>query len=189
MPGVSQDDLEIIQITLAESPEAFGELIDKYQHRLYNSIVQIFGKRDAEDIVQDAFFKSFLKLSTFRGNSSFYTWLYRIAHNTAVSYQRKRSSNVSIEALQEAISDSLADDCDAPSHRLEKEERDRHVRRAMALLKEEHRTVLVLREIEGMSYEIIAGILSVPIGTINSRLHRARTCLRDKIGDVIDRCL
>ena len=179
MPEVSEEDLEIIQMTLTESSEAFGELVEKYQARLYNSIVQIFGPRDAEDIVQDAFVKAFQKLDSFKGTSSFYTWLYRIAFNTAVSHLRKQPSIISIDELQEAIGDNLADDGERPGEAMEKKERSKQIQSALQLLSEEHRTILILREVEQMSYEMLANLFQLPVGTIRSRLHRARMCLRE----------
>ena len=179
MPEVSEEDLEIIQMTLTESSEAFGELVEKYQARLYSSIVQIFGPRDAEDIAQDAFVKAFQKLDSFKGTSGFYTWLYRIAFNTAVSHLRKQPSVKSIDELQEAIGDNLADDSQRPDDSLERKECRRQIQSALQLLSEEHRTILILREVEQMSYEVLANLFQVPVGTVRSRLHRARMCLRE----------
>ena len=187
MPEVSEEDLEIIQMTLTESSEAFGELVEKYQARLYNSIVQIFGPRDAEDIVQDAFVKAFQKLDSFRGTSSFYTWLYRIAFNTAVSHLRKQPSIISIDELQEAIGDNLADDGERPGESMERKERSKQIQSALQLLTEEHRTILILREVEQMSYETLANLFQLPVGTIRSRLHRARMCLREVSSHYLER--
>jgi RNA polymerase sigma-70 factor (ECF subfamily) len=186
MPEVSEEDLEIIEMTLAEATEAFGELVEKYQGRLYNSIVQIFGQRDAEDIVQEAFVKAFQKLDTFKRTSSFYTWLYRIAFNTAVSHFRKQPAAKSIDELQEAIGDQLTDDGDQPDAHMKTEERNKQIQRALDLLREDHRTILILREVEAMSYETLADLFNVPVGTIRSRLHRARMCLRDVSSHILE---
>ena len=183
--SVSQDDLEIIKATLNESSQAFGELVEKYQARLYNSIAHLFDPRDAEDIVQDAFVKAFQKLSIFRGTSSFYTWLYRIAFNTAVSYQRRHKPTTSLDQKKETIGDYLPDKHDRPDEWLEKKERAEKIQQALHLLNEEHQTILILREYEEMSYETIAELLKVPVGTIRSRLHRARICLKDAINQVL----
>ena len=186
MPEVSEEDLEIIQMTLTESSEAFGELVEKYQARLYSSIVQIFGPRDAEDIAQDAFVKAFQKLDSFKGTSGFYTWLYRIAFNTAVSHLRKQPSVKSIDELQEAIGDNLADDSQRPDDSLERKECSRQIQSALQLLSEEHRTILILREVEQMSYEVLANLFQIPVGTVRSRLHRARMCLREVSSHYLD---
>ena len=186
MPKVSEEDLEIIQITLAESPEAFGDLVEKYQARLYSSIVQIFGPRDAEDIVQDAFVKAFQNLDSFKGTSGFYTWLYRIAFNTAVSHLRKQPAVNSIDELQEAIGENLADDRQRPDDSLERKECSKQIQSALQLLSEEHRTILILREVEQMSYEVLANLFQVPVGTVRSRLHRARMCLREVSSHYLD---
>lgn len=186
MPEVSEEDLEIIQMTLTESPEAFGELVEKYQARLYSSIVQIFGPRDAEDIVQDAFVKAFQNLDSFKGTSGFYTWLYRIGFNTAVSHLRKQPAVNSIDELQEAIGDNLSDDSQRPDDSLERKECSRQIQRALQFLSEEHRTILILREVEQMSYEVLANLFQVPVGTVRSRLHRARMCLREVSSQYLD---
>ena len=186
MPKVSEEDLEIIQMTLSEATEAFGDLVDKYQGRLYNSIVQVFGHRDAEDITQDAFVKAFQNLDSFLGNSSFYTWLYRIAFNTAVSHFRKKRPIKSIEELQEAIGDHLANESNPPDELMERKERDEHIQRSLDFLKEEHKTILILREVERMPYETLADLFAVPVGTIRSRLYRARMALREATSRYFD---
>ncbi len=186
MPKVSEEDLEIIQMTLSEATEAFGDLVDKYQGRLYNSIVQVFGHRDAEDITQDAFVKAFQNLDSFLGNSSFYTWLHRIAFNTAVSHFRKKRPIKSIEELQEAIGDHLANESNPPDELMERKERDEHIQRSLDFLKEEHKTILILREVERMSYETLADLFAVPVGTIRSRLYRARMALREATSRYFD---
>jgi RNA polymerase sigma-70 factor, ECF subfamily len=176
------DDAQLIRETLAGKSAAFGELVQKYQDRLYNTLVHVVGNaEDARDVVQDAFVQAFLKLEGFRQTSGFYTWLYRIAFNVAASLGRRRKPTLSIERAREAAGQEPVDDQAGPSQRAEDEERAGQVREAIAALSEEHRAILVLREIDGCCYETIGEILGLPIGTVRSRLHRARLQLREKL--------
>ena len=185
---VSQDDLEIIEITLGGVSEAFGELVEKYQERLYNSIVHLFGPRDAEDVVQETFIKAFQKLQTFRGTSSFYSWIYRIGFNTAVSHRRRLDRTLpptSLDGLEEAVGSQFPDHEKRPDEVLEEKDRARQLQNALNALSETHRTILILREVELLSYEGIADVLSIRVGTIRSRLHRARVCLKEELNRVM----
>jgi RNA polymerase sigma-70 factor, ECF subfamily len=126
-----------------------------------------------------------LKLETFQGASAFYTWLYRIAFNVAVTHKRRRKAAISLQQAHQASGQELPDDGEAPTERLERAERRRQVRQALATLGEEFRAVLVLREIDGCCYETIAEILDLPVGTVRSRLHRARSQLRGQLKEVL----
>ena len=180
-PNTQEDD-RLIRQTLAGESTAFESLIGKYQNRLFHSMTQVLrNSTDAEDIVQEAFVKAFTKLSTFRGGSQFYTWLYRIAHNSAISQIRKRKPTESIDYDESGMANNLEGDAVAPSQRLEQQEQHQQLSDALDRLKEEQRSVLVLREIEGLDYDAIAEILSVPVGTVRSRLHRARTQLKEEL--------
>ena len=180
------DDAQLIDETLAGRPAAFGQLVEKYQDRLYNTIVHVAGStEDALDVVQDAFVQAFLKLDTFRHSSAFYTWLYRIAFNMTASHRRRRKPALSVEHARESSGLEPIDPEPGPENRVELDERCRQVRQAIAGLGEEHRAVLVLREIDGCCYETIAEILDVPIGTVRSRLHRARLQLREELRGVL----
>jgi RNA polymerase sigma-70 factor, ECF subfamily len=170
---------------LAGHSEAFGQLVEKYQDRLFNSVFHVIGNReDARDVVQEAFVQAFLKLEAFRGASAFYTWLYRIAFNTAATCRRHWHA-VRAAEMAGAARERPGDDGQGPLERMEQSERCRQVRAAIARLGDEHRGVLVLREIEGCSYEQIAEILEVPIGTVRSRLSRAREQLREELRGVL----
>jgi len=176
------DDAHLIDATLAGDSAAFGRLVTKYQDRLYNTIVQVVGStEEALDVAQDAFVQAYLKLASFQRNAAFFTWLYRIAFNVAISRRRRQRPTASVEERRAATGQEPADQGDAPGDRLESQERVTQVRAALALLSEEHRTVLVLREIDGCCYETIAEILDLPVGTVRSRLHRARMELRDQL--------
>ncbi len=136
---------------------------------------------DAADVVQDAFLNAYQSLHTFKGDAEFFTWLYRIAFNTAISQKRKRRATVSLDSSGPDGRLDVDDPSDyiKPGAALERTEDERQLHGALSRLSHEHREVLVLKEIEGLKYEDIAEILGVPIGTIRSRLHRARLELRD----------
>lgn len=180
------DDDRWIDQTLSGDSAAFGHLVRKYQDRLFNTLYYVVGHaEDARDIVQEAFVQAFLKLGTFHRASAFYTWLYRVALNVAATHRRKRRPSVSIDQSARALAIEPIDRGDAPGRRIDQEETCRQVHQALDALSEEHRAILVLREIEGCCYETIAEILDLPIGTVRSRLHRARLQLRDQLRQVL----
>jgi RNA polymerase sigma-70 factor (ECF subfamily) len=184
-PAVNDDD-QLIDESLAGHSEAFGRLVQKYQDRLYNTVVHVVGHaEDARDVVQEAFVQAFLKLETFQRCSAFYTWLYRIAFNVAASHRRRRRPTLSVESARETSGMEPTDGGNGPTERLEQKECCRQVRQAIGGLSEEHRMVLVLREIDGCCYETIAEVLELPIGTVRSRLHRARSQLREQLREVL----
>ncbi len=180
---VSVDDRTLITECLEGRPAAFGELVHRYQNRLYNTVLRMIGNsEDAQDVVQEAFLHAYQSLASFKGDSLFFTWIYRIAINTAISLKRKQKSMISIDGHPD--SGQLIDPLDSsessrPGHALEMAEEEQSLRNALARLSPEHRTVLVLKDIEGHKYEEMAELLEVPIGTIRSRLHRARLELRE----------
>lgn len=178
-------DHTLIENCLAGRREAFGQLVERYQNRLFHSLLHLLGStEDAQDAAQDAFVQAFEKLASFRGQSQFYSWLFRIAFNTAVSTKRKtRRMSVSLDGRREATG---AEPTDAnpstePSYSMDVSDRQRLVRQALAELSDDFRTALVLKEMDGMSYEEIADVIEVPLGTVRSRIHRARLELRDKL--------
>jgi RNA polymerase sigma-70 factor (ECF subfamily) len=176
------DDDRLIDLALAGNSAAFGDLVCKYQDRLYNTIVHVIGSaEDARDVVQDAFVQAFVKLETFQRTSAFYTWLYRIAFNAAISRKRRQRPTLSVEQQREHSGEEPTDGGEAPEEGLERQELAEQVRAALANLSEEHRAVIVLREMDGHDYDAIAGILELPVGTVRSRLHRARLQLRNEL--------
>jgi RNA polymerase sigma-70 factor (ECF subfamily) len=178
----NQDDQQLIRRTLDGHNEAFGQLIRKYQDRLFSGMVHILrSEPEAEDVVQDAFVLAFTKLESFKGNSAFFTWLYRIGYNVAITRIRRRKSAVSIDGKEETGKLDFPDTGPAPSERIEKEEQANQVMKAMGRLSEEHRAILVLREMEDLDYDAISEVLELPIGTVRSRLHRARSQLREQL--------
>ena len=176
------DDAQLIQATLDGDSNAFGQLVSRYQDRLYHTTANLMGSsEEARDVVQDAFVQAFVKLETFKRKSAFYTWLYRIAFNIAASRARRRRPRASIDEIREAVGNEPVDGTLGPRDRAEQAERAEQVRAALNQLSNEHRTVLILREIEGFPYETIAEILELPVGTVRSRLFRARMQLRDTL--------
>ena len=174
----------LVSMSRSGDREAFGELVRRYQDRLFNSVVQILRCRnDAEDIVQDAFVQAYINLASFRGKSSFYTWLYRITINLAFSCGRKRRAAISVELSRDAMGNEPFDTSDSPSDRMEREEQATQLQQALASLSEEHRTVLILRGVEGFDYETIGEVLNLNPGTVRSRIHRARTTLRQRLSE------
>ncbi len=180
----------MIAETLAGRSSAYGEVVRRYQDRLFNSVLRVVDNADdAQDVVQDAFINAFQSLASFKGDSEFFTWLYRIAFNTAVSLRRRRRSMVSLETGRdgEMVIDPLDPASDAgPGAALERSEEEALLQAALNRLSGEHRIVLVLKDIEGMKYEQIAEVIGVPIGTVRSRIHRARLELRELLGSQDD---
>lgn len=176
------DESQLIDQSLAGDSCAFGELVRTHQDRLFNAMLHLVGDHgEAEDVVQEAFVQAYVKLATFQRQSAFYTWLYRIAFNHAISRQRRKKTHYSMEHQRAAHGLEPADHDALPTDRLERQERIDQLYVALGQLTPDHRAILILREIEGCDYEAIAEILDINIGTVRSRLHRARMQLRDKL--------
>lgn len=182
---MKNDDQQLISDCLAGQTESFGRLVSRYQNRLYNTLVHFLGSADdAQDVAQDAFVLAFQKLSSFQGRSAFYSWLFRIAMNAAVSLKRKtKKIKASVDAAKDRLGQEPTDSHPdtRPSHGIEQNERQQIVREALAELSDEFRAALVLKEMDGLKYEEIAEVLDCPIGTVRSRIHRARLELKQKL--------
>ena len=182
-------DHTLIEDCLAGRREAFGHLVDRYQSRLFHSLVPLLGStEDAQDVAQDTFVQAYEKLSTFRGQSQFYSWLFRIAFNFAVSKKRKvKQRGFSLESQREAYGLEPFDSnpSNQPTYPMDVADRQRVVQQALSELTAEFRTALVLKEIDGMTYEEISVVMDVPIGTVRSRIHRARLELREKLSSLL----
>lgn len=180
------DDLKLVEACRGGQTEAFGTLVQRYQGRLHSTITRLVGDpEDAQDVLQDAFIRAFEKLNQFHGDSSFYTWIYRIAINLAFSDRRKRKVRPHGRGPvpggasgEEPVDRSPETD---PAFALEREEREAVVEAALQALAPEHRAVVVLKDFDGRRYEEISEILHIPIGTVRSRLHRARCELRERL--------
>jgi RNA polymerase sigma-70 factor (ECF subfamily) len=178
---IASDDQRLVRASLNGDTEAFGQLVRCYQDRLYPTLLRLTGSPDdALDLLQDAFIRAYQKLDRFRGQSSFFTWVYRIAVNLALSERRHRKCMphcTSTGDLDQYEMRSSVESRD-PSLSLEQVEEEQRIQRALMQLPEEGRAIVVLRDLDGLSYEEIAEALQVPIGTVRSRLHRARCGLR-----------
>ena len=180
-----ESDNQLIARSVDGDTNAFGELVQRYEDRLVHSLEHALGCREqALDAAQQAFVSAWQKLSSFRQDSAFYSWIYRIAMNAAISSRRrKRVSTTSLDKHVEASGNSPADDSPAaePDANLLSEERVRLVREALLQLAEEFRQPLVMKEIDEFSYEEIAEILEIPIGTVRSRIFRARREMTERL--------
>jgi RNA polymerase sigma-70 factor, ECF subfamily len=173
------DEEELIQSALAGKSSSFELLVTRYQDRLYTAMISVVGSTDeAEDVVQEAFIQAYLKLSTFQQNSRFYTWLYRIAFNFALAKRRRHRGHLSLEEGREVSGSEPKSKIEAPETRMTRSEDVDLVHQALSELSEDHRSILVLREMEDLAYEDIAEVLQISIGTVRSRLNRARLALK-----------
>lgn len=181
------DEKQLIAETLAGNAAAFEQLVLRYQDRLFNAMTHVATAREeAEDVVQEAFIQAYLKLKSFQQTSSFFTWLYRIAFNLAISRKRKRREECSVDEHREQTGREAVDGGEDAAERVLREERAVQVRSALDRLSDEHRAILVLREIEGCDYETISAILDLPVGTVRSRIHRARMQLREQLQPLLE---
>jgi len=168
-------DQELIDAVRAGDGAKFSELVERYQKRLVGLLRHLCGDRElAEDLSQEAFLRAYHKLHLYGGQSEFYTWLAKVAVNLLASFRRKRSleSHAIRQGFEVALDTEGIRQC--PEAPVELDETLVAVRQAISLLDEERRTVLLLRDFEDLDYDTIACLLNIPIGTVRSRLHRAR---------------
>ncbi|MBT9154285.1 MAG: ECF RNA polymerase sigma factor SigW [Firmicutes bacterium] len=184
-------DQKLVQRSLAGDTDAFRQIVERYQSKVYNLALRMTGNpEDALDISQESFIRVFRSLKTFKGDSSFSTWLYRIANNIVLDELRKRrrrplvvmstdafvSSEEGEHALEFSGPQSLQ-----PEEQVMRAERRREIAQALQAISPEHRLILLLRDVEGLSYEEIAGVQNINVGTVKSRLNRARLALREHL--------
>jgi RNA polymerase sigma-70 factor (ECF subfamily) len=187
---VDSDDAALIERCRAGDLAAFEPLVEKYRQRVYRLAYNVLrDPEEAWDVSQDAFIRAFQALSSFRGDSAFYTWLFRIVMNVARDRARQHAARgraFGTERVEEEDWDRvLAGQGAAPDTRaVQVEERER-IGRALSTLSEQHRAIIMLSDLEGLSYREIAEVLSIPMGTVMSRLHNARRRLRDALGPLL----
>ena len=175
-----EQEAMIVQRIIGGETEAFELLVLEYQKNVYNVALRITGNaEDAADMAQEAFIKAFNSISSFKGDSRFSVWLYRIVSNVSVDFLRSKarrpSSSLSIENEEgETVELEIADESLSPEKLLETKLSSQAVRRGLDSLPEDYRQILLLREIQGLSYDEIAQILDIEIGTVKSRIFRAR---------------
>jgi RNA polymerase sigma-70 factor (ECF subfamily) len=172
------DDLQVIELIRSGDSHRFALLVERHQNRLFQFTLSLLrNHQDAEDVAQETFVAAFRKLGSFEGRSSFFTWLRRLAYNASIDHLRRQKSRKSdlsvpdVEALGAAQNEN-------PLSQLEERETVDAVRAAINRLAEEQRAIVCMRDIDGMDYSEIAAVLEIPIGTVRSRLHRARLELK-----------
>ena len=183
MDETQDTDQQLVTRVQRGDKGAFDVLVLKYQYKVHAIVSRFINDRDeVNDVVQEAFIKAYRALGNFRGDSQFYTWLYRIAVNSAKNYLMSRSrrppgSDIDVdEAELYGATDKLSD-VDTPENLIYSDELERAVNEAIKNLPEDLRTAVTLREFEGLSYEEIATIMECPVGTVRSRIFRAREAI------------
>lgn len=185
-------DQELVRRVQAGDQAAFNLLVLKYQHRVLKLVGRFVNDpAEAEDVAQEAFLKAYRALASFRGDSAFYTWLYRIAINTAKNAlvsQRRRpvDFDLDLQDPEQYERQARLKDADTPEGVLLTDEIRRVVEQAMEQLPEDLRTAIVLRELEGLSYEEIAEAMDCPVGTVRSRIFRAREAIDRKLKPLLE---
>jgi RNA polymerase sigma-70 factor (ECF subfamily) len=185
MVGERSIDQQLVVRVQKGDKSAFDLLVRKYQHRIAKLVSRyVYDRSEVEDVTQEAFIKAYRAIKGFRGESAFYTWLYRIAINTAKNYlvaQGRRPSIADVETEDAESSDigtgTNLRDATTPERQMLADEIGHTVERVLATLPEDLRTAVTLREIDGLSYEEIAEVMDCPIGTVRSRIFRAREAI------------
>lgn len=191
--GDADNDSELVKQVQSGSKKAFDLLVLKYQHRIIKLVMRYVRDRtDAEDVAQEAFLKAYRALPNFRGDSAFYTWMYRIAINTAKNHlvaAGRRPMEVDLENEDGEALDlaELQKDVATPENLLLTDEIRETVRRTVAALPEDLRVAITLREAEGMSYDEIAHAMDCPIGTVRSRIFRAREAVDEELKPLLEK--
>lgn len=191
--GEREVDQQLVVRAQRGDKQAFGLLVSKYQRKLARLLSRLIrDPAEVEDVAQETFIKAYRALPTFRGDSAFYTWLYRIGVNTAKNYlvsQGRRaptSTEFDSEEAEGFDEGEQLRDSNTPERILQSKQVGETVNAAMEALPEELRTAIMLREIEGLSYEDIARIMDCPIGTVRSRIFRAREAVAEKLRPLLD---
>ena len=167
-----ESDDDLVRRTLRGDLRAFEELVERHEPVVRRVAARIVGREDAEDVSQDALLRAFHRLPRYRGDGAFRAWLLQITHNAAVDHlNRRRPESLETSEREEERVHEVAR---LPAERLESRERIERLERKLRALSPDHRAVLVLRDVEGLSYDEIATITAAPLGTVKVRLHRAR---------------
>lgn len=172
-PGSMEPDDTLIERTLEGDLGAFERLVERHRGIVFRVAARIVGPEDAEDVSQDTFLRAFHRLGQYRGTASFRTWLLQITQNTALNalaWARRRPSEPVAESPEMADRDPIRQ----PAMDLERRERQERLELKLSRLRPEYRSLLVLRDLEGLSYGEIAEVLEMPLGSVKGRLHRAR---------------
>lgn len=185
---MESSDWELVQRTRAGDRDAFRELVERYQRKIAAlALGMLRSREDALDVVQETFTKAYESLGRFKGDAAFYTWVYRIAYNLCVDHQRRsaKQPQMSLDADEPGQGPAIVLEDgprpDQPFDRARDSEIARRVREAIEGLTPDHRAVILLRELEGLSYAEISQVLDCPKGTVMSRLHYARRQLQNRL--------
>ena len=191
--GSDETDKELVSRVKRGDRVAFDLLFGRYQHKICSLVARhVRDPEEVEDVAQEAFIKAFRALPRFRGESAFYTWLYRIAINTAHNHQMAKSRrppgvDVAVEDAQFMEGADRLIETESPDAAASRDELAQAIDQAIAALPDDLRSALALREFEGLSYEQIAAIMECPVGTVRSRIFRAREAVDRRIGHLLDR--
>jgi RNA polymerase sigma-70 factor (ECF subfamily) len=184
---VSDHDREAVRQVQAGDREAFGPLVEKYKRKVFRLAYQVLrDQEEALDVAQEAFVKAFNALPAFKGDSAFYTWLFRITMNVALDRKRQRATRARSLGAEDVPPEewertAVSTDPDPEDVATGVERRER-IRKGLDSLSEHHRAIIILSDIEGLQYREIAEVLGIPMGTVMSRLHHARKRLREALG-------
>lgn len=190
--GGEQVDKVLVERAQRGDKKAFDALVRKYQHKIVKLVSRyVRDPNETQDVTQEAFIKAYRALGKFRGDSAFYTWLYRIAINAAKNYlvaQGRRPPDTDVDAADAVYYEGAAalKSNSSPERLALKDEIERTIYEAIDELPEDLRTAITLRELEGLSYEEIAQAMDCPIGTVRSRIFRAREAIDRKIGPLLE---
>ncbi|MDQ2694879.1 MAG: RNA polymerase sigma factor RpoE [Pseudomonadota bacterium] len=190
--GERNVDRELVARVQKGDKSAFDLLVNKYQYKIIKLISRyVHDPAEALDVAQEAFLKAYRALPGFRGESAFYTWLYRIGINTAKNYlvaqgRRPPGSDIDVQEAEQYEGQSYLKEYETPERLLLKDEIEATVFKAIEDLPEDLRTAITLRELEGMSYEEIAQTMGCPIGTVRSRIFRAREAIDNKLRPLLE---
>ena len=190
---MSEDtDQQLVDRVLSGNKNAFNLLVLRYQHRVLALVGRfIHDSHEAEDVCQEAFIKAYRALPLFRGDSAFYTWLYRIAVNTAKNYlvsrnRRPPASDVEVADAEQSEAGSILREIENPESKLATANLKLVIEQAIEDLPEDLRTAFTLREFSGLSYEDITEVMDCPVGTVRSRIFRAREAIDKKIKGLLE---
>jgi RNA polymerase sigma-70 factor (ECF subfamily) len=193
--AVSDADARLVLRCQANDAAAFNEIVARYQNKVYNYICHMVGAgAEAEDLAQETFVRAYLSIHSFQSRASLNTWLFRIATNLCIDYLRRHKKTKALTTLlhREGSEEAALQERELPDERFEPQrnllskELAEHLDRALQSLPEKLRTVMLLYDVEGLSYEEIAQIVDCPLGTVKSRLFHARAGLRAKLSPYLD---
>ena len=183
--GCNSDDMALVNRTVTGEKEAFEEIVEKYNNKIFNMAFRMTGSyEDASDIAQDTFVKAYFSLNSFKGESELYTWLYRIARNTALDRFKKTKRRAEVLSIvnddnSDDIISNISDSTNNPEELYEKQEKYANLHNAIQKLSREDREIIIMRDMNGFTYDQISEITKLNIGTVKSRLNRSRAKLKN----------